>query len=134
MRDGDLRKSHGDPGAREAISIPSSMDGRAPFLRRRMENLTERVLGLDPGEAHATARLRDDFGVDFLDLLELALAMEAELDVQIPERALKEVTTVDDLIRVASRALTPEPGSVAFHGDREPRPLRERVRHAARRR
>ena len=78
----------------------------APF-RRRIENLVESVLGLDRGQVHAGARLRDDFGVDFLDLLELGLAMEAELDVQIHDRDLEGVTTVDDLILLAEKSLAP---------------------------
>ena len=78
----------------------------APF-RRRIENLVESVLGLDRGELHSGSRLRDDFGVDFLDLLELALAMEAELDVQIHDRDLEGVTTVDDLILLADKSLAP---------------------------
>ena len=115
-------------------AIPSSVDGHGPFFRRRMENLIESVLGLDPGEVHAATRLRDDFAVDFPDLLELALAMEAELDVQITDRALKEVVTVDDLIRAANGALARTPGNLAFHPDRKPRLFRQRVPRARRKR
>ena len=107
MRGGELGRSHVDPGAGVAIPLPSSPDDRDSLFRRRMEDLIERVVGLDPGEVHSAARLRDDFAIDFLDLLELALAMEAEVDVQIPDYVLMDVTTVEDLIRVASKALEP---------------------------
>jgi acyl carrier protein len=132
MRGGDLGKPHVDPGAGVAILLPDSLVGRDPSFRRRMESLIEKVVGLDPGEVHSAARLRDDFAVDFLDLLELALAMEAEIGVRIPDRALKEVTTVDDLIRIAGEALAVTPENVAFRAGQQPRPFRQRVRRSAR--
>ena len=95
------------PSQGESFRIAVQGPGAENPFRRRIENLVESVLGLDRGEVHAGARLRDDFGVDFLDLLELALAMEAELGVQIHDRDLEGVTTVDDLILLADKSLAP---------------------------
>jgi acyl carrier protein len=92
--------------------------------------LIESVLGLERGDLRATARLRDDFGVDFLDLLELALAMEAELEVRITNRDLEELTTVDDLIHLASRALAR--GSGALHPSQKAGLSRQKLRRVKR--
>lgn len=128
---GELRKASLHLGARSPASISGSPEGPDPFFRRRIGNLIESVLGLDRGEAHVAARLREDFGVDFLDLLELAWAMEAELDIQIPDLALEQLTTVDDLMRVASRALAPAPVNATRRRDPGAHPLRQRKRRAA---
>jgi acyl carrier protein len=72
--------------------------GIDPFFRRAIENLIVRVLGLDPEDVDGCVRLREDFAADSADLLELALELEAVLEVEIVDRALKDLTTVDDLI------------------------------------
>src|SRR5205807_6343907 len=43
--------------------------------------------------------LRDDLAADSLDLVELALALESEFAIVVPERILDEVRTFRDLVR-----------------------------------
>lgn len=121
-----------DPALRtESIRVVDDESDIGALARRGIENLIESVLGLDAGEVHAAARLREDFGVDFLDLLELALAMEAELGVKIPNRALEGVTTVDELIRLAGKPLAPAPPKPARRRDPGARPPPEPRRRRA---
>lgn len=129
---GELREPFGNSGARAATATTKTLEGRDPFFRRRMENLIESVFGLDPGEAHAAARLREDFGVDFLDLLELVLAMEAELGVKIPDRALEGAITVDDLVRLAGEELVSAPAKLELRARPRGRPFPPRLRRARR--
>ena len=70
MRDGGRRKPQRDPWARGPLPIRPSAGHHDPSFQRAMGSLIARVLGLDPGEVHADAHLREDFGADFLDLLE----------------------------------------------------------------
>ena len=68
-------------------------------------HLISRFRGLDPEELDHAARRLDNFGVDSFDLIELVVEMESQLDIQVPDRALENVVTVGDIVRIASRAL-----------------------------
>ena len=54
-------------------------------------------LGLPFTEVTREARLREDFAVDSFNLLELAMRLEAALDIGIPDNVLIGAQTVADL-------------------------------------
>lgn len=43
--------------------------------------------------------LRKDLGADSLDLFELAMSLEEDYDVSIPDEELKDIQTVSDIIK-----------------------------------
>jgi acyl carrier protein len=59
-------------------------------------------LGVDPTELAPNVSLVDDLAADSLDLLELAAVLEAECEVVIPDRRLREVRTYADLLQAVS--------------------------------
>lgn len=59
--------------------------------------LTER-LGIPPETVTPTAELAEDLGVDSVDAVEFALALEREFDITLPDAALVDVKTVQDVI------------------------------------
>ena len=65
-----------------------------PHVRR----LVAEQLAVGVEELVSDVSLRDDLAVDSLDLVELALALEAEFAVVVPERILDEVRTFGDLV------------------------------------
>ena len=95
-----------------------------PRVRRAVaENLG---VGLD--ELTPEVSLTDDLAADSLDVLELAMALEGEFAISIPERILEEIRTYGELVR-ATLALVQERRAA----DAEPVLFRARVVPAGRR-
>ncbi len=59
--------------------------------------LTQR-LGMPPEAVTPTAELTEDLGVDSVDAVEFTLALEREFNVSLPDEALRDVRTVQDVI------------------------------------
>ena len=72
------------------------------------ESLTVKVreiiaghLGIDPDRLTDEARFRDDLGADWLDRLELMIAIEDQVaGIEIDDAVVDQIDTVGDLIRV----------------------------------
>jgi acyl carrier protein len=52
---------------------------------------------LDPGSITPEARMREDLGLDSLDAVDLVVALEKQLKVQIPEEVARQMKTVGDI-------------------------------------
>jgi acyl carrier protein len=62
--------------------------------------LTETLVGefeLDPARITPDARMREDLGLDSLDAVDLVVALEKQLHVQIPEDVARQMKTVGDI-------------------------------------
>lgn len=70
--------------------------------KRIYEILTDN-LGIDPNEITFEARLVDDLGADELDTAELAMALEEEFDIEIPDDEAEKLITVGDVIKCVER-------------------------------
>jgi acyl carrier protein len=70
------------------------------LIRGRLAELVE----CEPGEIKMETRLEEDLEADSLDLVELAMALEEELSLEIPDEALEGIRTVGDAVEfVAER-------------------------------
>ncbi len=65
---------------------------------RRVKELVAEKLGIDVDEVTEEADLVDDLGADSLDLVDLAMAIEDEFGVTIPDDRLEKIRTVEDII------------------------------------
>lgn len=70
---------------------------KEPDLKRKIVEILSRELVVAPGEVVSTARLREDLGVDSLDVVELTVAFEEEFGIEIPDDAAARVATVGDI-------------------------------------
>jgi acyl carrier protein len=52
---------------------------------------------LDPAAITPEARMREDLGLDSLDAVDLVVALERQLNVQIPEEVARQMRTVGDI-------------------------------------
>lgn len=52
-----------------------------------------------------STHLVNDLGLDSLDVLELAMALEEEFDIEIPDEELEPVATVGDFVRAVKKRL-----------------------------
>jgi acyl carrier protein len=92
--------------------VSSGLPSTARALRTHIETLIAEVLDLDPAQMTGDARLRDDFGLDSLDLIDLAMAVETRLGIEISDRQLEALVTLGDAIQYVTAALSP-PGAPA---------------------
>lgn len=68
------------------------------ILAGRVVTLLTQRLGMPPEAVIPTAELAEDLGVDSVDAVEFTLALEREFDVSLPDEALRDVRTVQDVI------------------------------------
>ena len=59
-----------------------------------VKDATVGVLGVDPAAVTPDANFADDLDADSLALVEIIMAVEDALDIQVPEEELKDITTV----------------------------------------
>lgn len=59
-----------------------------------LQDATVGVLGCDAAAVTEAAHFADDLDADSLALVEIIMAVEDRLDIQVPEEELKEVRTV----------------------------------------
>ena len=69
------------------------------FVEPHVRRAAAEHLGVGFGELVSEVALRDDLAADSLDLFEMALALEGEFAIVMPERILGEVRTYSDLVR-----------------------------------
>jgi len=69
-------------------------------IDQQVREFLEEELGVPQAEISATADLREDLGLDSLDLVELITVMEDKVGTRIDQDLLADVRTVDDVSRV----------------------------------
>jgi len=55
-------------------------------------------LGVEPEEVRPEANFANDLGADFLDTVELVMALEEEFGVEIPDEDAEKIITVQNAI------------------------------------
>jgi len=66
----------------------------------RVITLLIQRLGLAPEAVTPDAELAEDLGVDSVDAVEFALALERELNVSLPDKIFGDIRTVQDVIDI----------------------------------
>ena len=73
---------------------------------KTMQKLIVEQFALDPDEVTMDSSFEEDLGADFVDLVELVMAMEEEFELdEIPEEELTSLKTVGDCVRYLSTKL-----------------------------
>ena len=67
-------------------------------------------LGLTPEQIVPEARLVEDLGLDSLDAVELAIAVERKFDIEVPEEELTKLKTVADMLALVETRTRQAPG------------------------
>lgn len=76
------------------------------LVRGRLAELIE----CDPKEITDDTRLEEDLEADSLDLVELAMALEEELSLEIPDEELEGIRTVGDAVEFIAERVPAEEG------------------------
>jgi acyl carrier protein len=67
-------------------------------------------LGVERTQLTREARLEEDLGADSLELVEIAMALDEQFHISLPDEAIERVSTVGDLLDVLSEFVgTPGP-------------------------
>jgi acyl carrier protein len=100
-----------DAARTDFASPRPSETAAAGSIQQLVEEFLGEELGFAPGAVVSTSRFAADFGVDPLDLLELAVDAQERFGAEIRDEALLKVVTVADFGRCVAEAI----------GRREPR-------------
>jgi acyl carrier protein len=82
------------------------MSEDATVTDRVVAILTQR-LGISAEVVAPTAELAEDLGVDSVDAVEFALALEREFNVALPDEIIADVRTVQDVIDLVCQRTAP---------------------------
>lgn len=86
-------------------------------VESRLHTLIVEQLGVNLEEITPTASFIDDLGADSIDVVELALAIENEFEIEIDDRDMEEMRTVEEVIEYVERRV--KKGMVAGAGAAE---------------
>ncbi len=75
-------------------------------LQRRLKKLLMDRCGVREEVIRPEATLQADLGLDSLDAVELAIAIEDEFDLKILDEDMKKLSTVADALAIIQRLLT----------------------------
>ena len=89
-------------------ALQAILTGAAAAVEPRVRTVVADRLGVEPGDLAPAVSLVEDLAADSLDLVEVALALETELGVELPDRVVSDIRTYGDLVaacaeRVAAR-------------------------------
>ena len=68
-------------------------------MLEKMREVICRYVEIDPNTLTEDTNIRSELGLNSLELINIAVAIEDEFDVEIPDRAIKLFKTVKDVIR-----------------------------------
>ncbi len=75
-------------------------------LGTAVRDLVALHLEVDPGRLTPEARLLEDLDIDSLSAVELAMVLEDEFDISLPEEVVAHVCTYGDMVDVVAERLT----------------------------
>ena len=67
-------------------------------VEERVKQIIVEQLGVDEGEVTPNASFVDDLGADSLDTVELVMAFEEAVEIEIPDEDAEKIRTVKDAI------------------------------------
>ena len=68
-------------------------------MLEKMREIIAEQLNCDEGEINVDTSFKDDLGADSLDLFELVMALEDELEMEIPDEEAETFVTVADIVK-----------------------------------
>lgn len=63
-----------------------------------LKKIISEQLEVDPAIINESSSLTGDLGADSLDLVDLAMSVEDEFDIELSDEALEKIKTVGDLV------------------------------------
>jgi acyl carrier protein len=74
-------------------------------ITETLTNILVDKVGLEPHEISNESKLRDDLGLDSLDIIEIIMELEKEYIITIPDEFHEKVSTVNDAIEYITKLI-----------------------------
>ena len=71
----------------------------------KLQGIIAEVLNIEPEEVTMAATFVDDLGADSLDIFQIIMGIEEEFDIEIPNDAAENISTVADAVDAIKNAL-----------------------------
>ncbi|MBQ3915234.1 MAG: acyl carrier protein [Ruminococcus sp.] len=68
------------------------------MILEKLKEIIAEQLGVEEDVVTPEANIQDDLGADSLDLVDLIQTIEDEYDLEIPDEAVEEIKTVNDIV------------------------------------
>ena len=76
-------------------------------LFEKVKKIVVEQLSVDPlDKVTPQAKFMEDLGADSLDTVELVMALEEEFDIEIPDEAAEQITSVQDAVDYINNKVT----------------------------
>ncbi|MBN3880392.1 MULTISPECIES: acyl carrier protein [unclassified Nostoc] len=76
-------------------------------LFEKVKKIVVEQLSVDPPDkVTPQAKFMEDLGADSLDTVELVMALEEEFDIEIPDEAAEQITSVQDAVDYINNKVT----------------------------
>jgi acyl carrier protein len=75
-------------------------------IRTRIKQVIASTTSIDPEKIADTASFKDDLMLDSLTMLEIAIDVDHEFGLKLPEERLGEMVTVQDSVELVQQHLT----------------------------
>ena len=62
-----------------------------------------RYVDIDPSKLSEDTNIRSELGLNSLELVNIAVAIEDEFDVEIPDRAVMNIETLADAVKIIEK-------------------------------
>jgi len=74
-------------------------------VEERVLSVIAEQMGVGVGELRRSTKIIDDLDADSLDMTEIAMELEDEFDIAIPDRALEDFRDVGNMINYVNKVL-----------------------------
>lgn len=71
----------------------------------KLQQIIAEVLNIEPDDITMASTFVDDLGADSLDIFQIIMGIEEEFDIEIPNDAAENITTVNDAVEQIKNAL-----------------------------
>jgi acyl carrier protein len=72
-------------------------------MLEKMREVICRYVEIDPNTLTEETNIRSELGLNSLELINIAVAIEDEFDVEIPDREVSNLETLGDAIRIIEK-------------------------------
>lgn len=72
-------------------------------MLERIRNVICKYVDIDPATLTEDTNIRSELGLNSLELVNIAVAIEDEFDVEIPDREVANLETLGDAIRIIEK-------------------------------
>ena len=84
------------------ILCPNKNNIQEEYLTMLFEQIRDIIckqLEINENDVTMDTNIRDDLGADSLDLVDLAISLEDEFEVEVPDNVIEKFETVGDIVR-----------------------------------